>query len=362
MSDLGVGLIGTGFVADLHARGLAGAARARVLAAAGSSLDKARGFADTHGIPDAYGDYRELLARADIDLVCVGTPNDTHREIVLDAAAAGKHVVCEKPLARTLADADAMIAAASQATVKLMYAEVVCFAPKYVRAKQLIDEGALGRVFHVRHCEAHSGPHTDWFWRGQRSGGGVMMDMGCHSLELIRWLYGKPEVEYVSAELGTFVHGERTDLDDHALVTLRFTGDRVGVLETSWAKPGGMDDRLEVIGSGGTCYADLMRGSSLLAYSEAGYGYAVEKASTTKGWTFPIADESWEYGMPHQLAHFVDCVLSDRAPRESGEDGRAVLELIYAAYRSAATGERVHLPLELTPQQAAGAPCEAWLR
>ena len=275
MKDLGVGLIGSGFVADLHAMSLSRVPSVSVLAVAGRDLAKARRLADAHGIPTAYDDYRRVLERDDIDMVCVGTPNYTHREIVVAAAEAGKQIVCEKPLARTMADADAMLAAAAHAAVKLMYAELICFAPKYVRAKQLIDEGALGRVFHIKHGEQHYGPHSEWFWHGERSGGGVMMDMGCHSAEIIRWMYDKPAVESVTAELATYVHGDRTDLDDHALVTIRFEGNRVGVIEASWAKPGGMDDRIDIIGSAGVCYVDLLRGSSLLTYSDVGYGYAV---------------------------------------------------------------------------------------
>lgn len=284
-------MIGAGFVADLHLSAFARTSNAVVRAVAGRSLDSAATLASRHEITDAYGDYRSLLERDDIDLVCVGTPNDTHRDIVVMAAQAGKHVICEKPLARTLVEADEMIAATHQAGVKLMYAELLCFAPKYVRAKELVDEGAFGRVFQVRHTEQHSGPHADWFWQGERSGGGVMMDMGCHGVELLRWMYDKAQVESVTAVLGTFVHGTRTELDDHAVVVVGLEDDRLGVIETSWAKLGGMDDRVEITGDRGVTYVDLLRGSAMAAYSEAGYGYAVEKASQTNGWTFPMVDE-----------------------------------------------------------------------
>jgi predicted dehydrogenase len=360
LSKVGVGVIGSGFVADLHLSSFARNSNATVLAVAGRTAESAARLAAEHGIADSYGDYRRLLDRDDIDMVCVGTPNDTHRDIVLAAAQAGKHIVCEKPLARTLAEADEMIAATDNADVKLMYAELICFAPKYVRAKELIDEGAFGRVFQIKHGEQHSGPHSDWFWQGERSGGGVMMDMGCHGVEVIRWMYDKPAVESVTAELGTFMHANRTDLDDHALVTIRFAGNRLGVIETSWAKPGGMEDRIEIIGDGGVAYVDLLRGSSISAYSEAGYGYAVEKASQTSGWTFAMFEEYWNYGIPQEMQHFADCVLNDSEAIETGADGRADLEIIYAAYLSAGRGERVHLPLELSAEDAAKSPYLLW--
>jgi myo-inositol 2-dehydrogenase/D-chiro-inositol 1-dehydrogenase len=361
VNEIGVGLVGAGLIGDQHALAFKRVKGARVLGVADPDRARARRLADTHGVPAVFDDYRRLLERADIDMVCVGAPNYTHRDIVVAAAAAGKHVVCEKPLARTIAEADEMLAAADRAGIKLMYAELVCFAPRYVRAKELMDEGAFGRVFQIKHGETHYGPHSDWFWQGDRSGGGVLMDMGCHSIEIIRWLYGKPAIESVTAELGTFVHKDRTELEDHALVTIRFAGDRLGFIETSWAKPGGMDDRLDIQGSAGTCHGDMMQQSSLFTYSDVGYGYSVEKGTST-GYSFTIAEEYYNYGMPQEMQHFTDCLLNDTEPLETGADGRVSLEVIYAAYRSAANGRRITFPLELTAEEAAGSPYLVWKR
>ena len=103
---------------------------------------------------------------------------------------------------------DEMIEACRRAGVKLMYAEELCFAHKYVRAKELADEGALGRVYYVRQLECHYGPHSDWFWDVNLSGGGVLMDMGCHSIKFARWVFDNAPVESVYAEVATYVHGE----------------------------------------------------------------------------------------------------------------------------------------------------------
>src|SRR5262249_6356508 len=185
-------------------------------------------------------------------------------DMVVAWGEAGKAVAGEKRLARTLREADEMIAACQRAGVKLMYAEEICFAPKYLRAKELADEGALGEVYLVRQGEQHYGPHADWFWDPQLAGGGVLMGMGCHGIEWPRWWYGNPTARRVTAEVGRFVHHERTAAEDHAIVTVRFDGRRLGLIETSWAKPGGMDDRAEIVGSKGITYADLLRGSSLI--------------------------------------------------------------------------------------------------
>ena len=358
-TEIGVGLIGAGLIGDQHALAFRRVKGARLVAVADPDLQRARRLAQTYDVPHPVDDYRHVLERDDVDMICVGSPNFTHHEIVLAAADAGKHVVCEKPLALTLAEADEMIAAAAKARVKLGYAELICFAPRYVRAKELMDEGAFGRVFQIRHGETHYGPHSDWFWRGELSGGGVMMDMGCHSIEIIRWLYDKPAIESVTAELGTFVHGDRTDLEDHALVIIRFEGERLGIIETSWAKPGGMDDSLDIQGSAGTCHGDMMAQSSLFTYSDIGYGYSVEKG-TTKGYSYSIAEEYYNYGMPQEMQHFTDCLLEDREPMESGEDGRVGLEVIYAAYCSAAEGRRVSFPITLSSAEAAQPPYRMW--
>jgi myo-inositol 2-dehydrogenase / D-chiro-inositol 1-dehydrogenase len=360
MRDLGVGLVGSGFISNLHAEAFGHVREAAVLAVASATEAHARRLAEKQSVGRWHSDYRALLDEDDIDLVCVGVPNDLHRNVVVAAAEAGKHVICEKPLARTLAEADEMVAACEAADVRLMYAEELCFAPKYVRAKELVDEGALGEVFLVQQGEQHFGPHSDWFWDVSRSGGGVLMDMGCHAVEFFRWIFDKPQAESVMAELGTFVHGERTRGEDHAIATVRFTGNRIGLVETSWAKPGGMDDRAEILGSKGVIYVDLVRGSSLTTYSEVGYDYAVEKGPATRGWTFTMFEELWNYGLPQEMQHFVDCVLSDREPLETGDDGRAVLEIIYAMYLAAGDRGRVHLPLELDEGSAAQPPISCW--
>ncbi|MGH2459587.1 MAG: Gfo/Idh/MocA family protein [Chloroflexota bacterium] len=356
VEQVGVGIIGAGFIASLHAEALARVPEARIVAVASPTVGHAEGFAARHGIPHAYTDYRALLERSDIHLVTLALPNDLHCPATLDAAAAGKHVVCEKPLATSLAECDRMIAACRAANVKLMYAEELCFAPKYVRAKQLADEGALGRVYQVKQSECHDGPHRDWFWNVERSGGGVLMDMGCHSIEFARWIYGKPRPLSVYAQLGNYAHPGRTRGDDHSVCLVEYAGDRIGVAENSWARPGGVDDHAEIYGSAGLTVADLLRGSSLLTYSEPGYGYAVEKAPSTRGWTFTMFEESWNYGFPQEMAHFVRCVRDDLAPLESGEDGRQVIELICAAYESARTGRKVALPFETDARR----PIDLW--
>ena len=353
-----IGIVGSGFVARLHAEAFHYVADAEVVAVASPNREHAEAFGRRFGVSNVFTDYRELLKLSELDAVTIACPNDLHAQVAIDTAAAGKHVICEKPLALNLAECDAMIEACRQAGVLLLYAEELLFAPKYVRAKALVDEGALGRVYYVRQLEGHYGPHSDWFWDVERSGGGVLMDMGCHSIAFARWIYDNAAIESVSAEIGTYVHGGRTKGEDHSIVTMRFAGDRVAVAENSWARAGGMDDRAEIYGSEGLTVADLLRGSALTTYSERGYDYAVEKAESTRGWTFTMFEETWNYGFPQEMEHFVRCMRGAETPRSTGEDGRAVLEAIIAAYASAGRGERIALPYASDVRL----PIEGWRR
>ena len=358
MSKVNVGVIGTGFVGDIHAAAFKMVPDAQVVAVASPTPGKAKAFAEERGIARAMEDYRDLLALDEVDMVTLCLPNDLHAQATIDAAAAGKHVVCEKPLCRTLEEADRMIEACRRAGVLLMYAEELCFAPKYVRAKALVDEGALGRAFLVKQSEEHFGPHMPWFWDVERSGGGVLLDMGCHSIEYARWVFGKPRVKSVLASLGTYVHGAKTRGEDHSFCIVQYEGGKIGLAENSWAKTGGIDDRCEIYGSGGFTRADLLRGSSLLTYSESGYGYAVEKVASTSGYTFTMFEEIWNYGFPQEMAHFVRCVRGEEEPVETGEDGREVLKIICAAYESAGTGRRIEWPYD--PPKV-DKPIDLWL-
>jgi myo-inositol 2-dehydrogenase/D-chiro-inositol 1-dehydrogenase len=353
---VGVGLIGSQFIASIHAEALRACNHADIRAVASPTPGNAHKFAERHGIPKHFTHYRELIALPEVDMVVVGVPNDLHCEIALAAAAAGKHVVMEKPLCLNLAQADQMIEACRRAKVKLMYAEELCFAPKYVRLKALLDEGALGRPTLIKQSEKHDGPHAAHFWDVARSGGGVTMDMGCHAIEFFRWMLGRPPVKSVYAHMTTLVHGDKTRGEDNAILLLEFSDGTMALAEESWTKLGGMDDRAEVHGSKGVAYADLLHGNAIEAYSSLGYGYAVEKSGPTKGWSFPLYEEAWNYGFHAEMAHFVDCVQNDRKPLVTGEDGRAVLEVIFAAYESARSGRKVALPFHTTALK----PIDLW--
>jgi predicted dehydrogenase len=340
-----VGIIGSQFEADIHADSFRiMPEEAEVVAIASPTPGHAAALAKKYGIPDVYTDYREMLKDPAIEMVTITAPNRLHCQMTVDIANAGKHVVCEKPLCMTLEEADRMIETCRAQGVLLMYAEELYFTPKYVKAKEMADQGAFGKVYLVKQCEKHYGPHGAWFWDVEQSGGGVLMDMGCHGIAFVWWFLDRPKLKSVTAQLGTYVHQALTRGDDNSILILEFEGNQVGLVEDSWARTGGMDDRIEVFGSQGCTYGNLHMGNALPTYSETGYGYAVEKAPTTKGWTYPVFGELWNYGFPQEMVHFARCARGKETPLATGEDGRFVQEVLYAAYQSAGLGCRVDLP------------------
>lgn len=354
-----VGIVGSGFEADIHADSFRIMPdEAEVVAVASPTPGNAERFAKKHGIPRVFLDYRKMLEERDIEMVTIAGPNYLHAQMTIDAANAGKHVVCEKPLCMTLEEADLMLDTCRRKGVLLMYAEELFFTPKYVRAKQMADEGAFGKVYLVKQSEKHFGPHANWFWDVTKSGGGVFADMGCHGIAFCYWFLNRPAIKSVYCHMATHVHGDKTKGDDDVLCILEFEGGAVGLVEDSWARRGGMQDRIEVHGEGGVTYADLHMGNALPTFSEYGYGYAVEKAPTTKGWTYPVFEELWNYGFPQEMHHFARCVRGKETPQATGEDGRLVQEVLYAGYRSARIGAKVTLPYR---PKGVKRPIDLWL-
>ena len=347
MEKTKVAVFGAGFIANIHLESYTRFVHdAEVVAIYGRTKERAEALALQYGVPGIYDDMDQLLEECEVDVVDICVPNYLHHDVCMKAATHGKHVICEKPLAMTLEEADEMIEACESRGLKLMYAEELCFAPKYERVRQMVEQGAVGDVYMLKQGEKHDGPHSKWFYSKETAGGGVMMDMGCHALAWFRWMNRGVAVKNVYADMKTVFHKAITDCDDNAICIVEFENGVTGIAETSWAKPGGMDDRIEIYGNKGVVYADLFRGNSALTYSTDGYGYAAEKAGSTKGWTFTIFEEAFNQGYPQELAHFIECVRTGAEPKVTAKDGREVLKMIYAAYESARTGAKVSLPME----------------
>jgi len=301
----------------------------RVAAVWSRTAAHAHQFAREHGVALATDRLEELLDA--VDVACVNSPNACHASHAVAAAEAGCHVIVEKPLAVSLEEADRILEACARAGVGLAYAEELPFVPRFRHARETLLGGALGKPLYVTQREAHAGPYSPWFFSRDEAGGGVLMDMACHSVECVRWLLGKPPVERVTARLARLRHRERTELEDHAVLQFELAGGVRATCEASWALQGGMQSGLEIWGSEGTLEVDLLRGGGIRQYAQG-------------RWSTPLADWVAENGYPQELRHFLRCFAEGREPEESGADGRAVLEILYAAYASAAQGRSVALP------------------
>jgi len=342
---IGVGIVGTGFMGKAHASCYRAEGHAHVAMVASRTEAHARALAEAAGADAWTTDYRELVASPTVDAVDITVPNTLHRDVALAAIAAGKPFLVEKPLARTVAEADEVIAAARAAAVVGVYGENMRFSPALEKAKAMIDQGGLGRPILFRATEIHNGPfHADWFWDAEAAGGGAVIDMGIHGLYVAEWLMGA-RVTRVYAELGTLKWTEhcKGGAEDSAFITLRFDNGAMAELLNSWAIAGGRDVRAEVYGTAGTIHIDKARGESgLLAYSQEGYGPPVEveaalrpHVSTNVGWHFPTADAWHQHGHAYVVKHFLDVVGNGVEPLCTLEQGRRALELVEAVYRSA---------------------------
>ncbi len=338
-APLRIGLLGAGWISRVHLTALRGVPEGRAVAVWSRTRSRAERLAEEFGLELATDRIEELLAR--VDAVCVNSPNALHAEHALAAAQAGRHVIVEKPLAVSLEQGRAMLEACRAAGVGLAYAEELPFVPKFVRAREIARSGDLGEVLHVWQRESHAGPYSPWFFTRELAGGGVLMDMACHSVELARWLLGKPAVRSVSAWIRSTGRLRETPLDDHSITQLVFEGGATACCEASWILQGGMQSRLEVWGTKGHLEVDLLGGSGLRVFTPRGSA----AAGTGPGWAAALADWTFENGYPQELSHFLRCFREGRAPEESGEDGLAVLEILCAAYASAARdGAAVALP------------------
>ncbi len=346
MDKVRVGIIGSRFAAGLHAHAYHQLPHVEVVAVA--AADNLENFSRDNKIESTYEDYREMLARDDIDMVSVCVPNFLHKEMVLAVAKAGKDMICEKPMATRVCDAKAMLEACQKAGVKLMYAEDWLFAPALVRAKQIVDEGAIGKVLYVKAKETHPGSHSLYAQKANFCGGGAMIHLGIHPIAWVRYFLGKEVVEVMGRVTGG---GEKNlkhahfEGEDWSIAVLTFEGGEQALIEANYTTAGGLDDVIEIYGTEGTMKIDLSKGSPITMFSLPGYGYSIEKAEITTGWSMPAVDEDRNLGYWDEIAYFVDCVRKDREPMFGvrGEDGLRALEITMAIYESAREGRVVKM-------------------
>ena len=328
---LGTGLIGMFYTSTLH--GLR--SRDQVHVVYSRSEERASKFAGEWNIPHWTTDMDAAINHPETDVVVIGLPNNLHEKAVLAAAKAGKAILCTKPLGRNAEEAHRMLKAVEAAGVFHGYLEDLVYTPKTLKAIKSTQKGALGKVLWARSRETHPGPHSDWFWDKEQSGGGAIIDMGCHCIEISRSFIGKnvKPVE-VMCWMDTQVHP--IEAEDSAVGLVKYANGAVGQFEVSWTFRGGMDLRDEVSGTEGTIWLNHWLRTGFDMFTSVGEGgYVAEKAEGATGWMFPVGDEQGALGYVEMFADMLNALDNDTKPIEDFYDGYVVNAIMDAAYRSA---------------------------
>jgi predicted dehydrogenase len=334
ISLLGTGLIGDFYTATLHGQ----RGRDRVEVVYSRSEERRTAFQERWGIPESTTDMVAAIEHPHTDVVVVGLPNFLHVEAVERVAQAGKAVLCTKPLGRNADEAKRMLEVVEDAGVFGGYLEDLVYTPKTLKAIAAVESGAVGDVTWVRSRETHPGPHSAWFWDGRLTGGGAIIDLGCHCIEIIRNFVGKGNrpVE-VMCHTDTLVHPISDE--DNAIALIRFESGAIGQFEVSWTFRGGMDLRDEVAGTNGTIWLNhFLRTGFEMFTAGGGGGYVAEKSESAAGWLFPVGDEASELGYVDMFSDMFRALETGTSPRETFYDGYVVNAVMDACYRSATSG------------------------
>ncbi len=324
--ELSVGVIGAGAMGSTHARHWARVPGVRVKAVADLELEKAQRVAGSVGA-QAFASAEALLG-AGCDIVSVCTPTDSHRSLTEQALAAGCHVLCEKPMALSLQDCDAMLLAAERAQKLLSVGQVVRFFPEYANAKRQIESGAVGKPAAVRARRGGGFPGwSDWFTDPNRTGG-ILFDLGVHEFDWLLWCFGPVVRVYAKALTGRF---EKCDL---ALITLRHASGCVSHVESTWADPKGGGTRFEIAGDAGLLTHDARIAHSL--------SFRTETRTQTLAPLHPDDDPYY-----NQCLAFARAVRGEAPLAVTGADGRAAIAVAVAATESLQTGRAVTLKAEV---------------
>ncbi|MBK8502599.1 MAG: Gfo/Idh/MocA family oxidoreductase [Saprospiraceae bacterium] len=328
---LGTGLIGTFYTMCLHGQ----RSRDQVSAIYSRSQERADTFSKQWNIPRTYTDMAAAIRDSETEVVVIGLPNDQHEEAVHLAAGAGKAILCTKPLGRTSAEAHRMLNAVEKAGVFHGYLEDLAYTPKTLKALKAVQNGALGKVLWTRSREAHPGPHSDWFWNPEISGGGAIVDLGCHCIEIGRNYIGK-NIRPVEAMCWAATQAKPIDAEDNAIGLIKYENGAISQFEVSWTYRGGMDLRDEVAGTEGNIRTDHFLRTGFEMFTDVGLGgYVAEKAESTTGWLFPVGDEVNELGYVDMFSDMFNALETGQAPMETFYDGYIVNAIMDACYSSA---------------------------
>jgi predicted dehydrogenase len=329
-------LLGTGLIGGFYTMSLLGQRRKDSIVNV-CSAKSARQFAEKWNIPRYTSSIKEAIEDPESDVVVIGLPNYLHREAVELACRAGKHILCTKPLAMNGKEAKEILDMAEEAGVVHGYLEDLVYTPKTLKTIAMIQQGVCGKVLWARSREAHPGPHSAWFWEKQYSGGGALVDLGCHCIEIGRNYIGK-EIRPVEVMCWAATQVKPIEAEDHAIALIKYENGAISQVEVSWNFRGGMDLRDEISGTEGTIRLDHWLRTGFEVFSTgAGERYISEKSESETGWLFPVGDEVHSLGYNDMFTDMLDSIDNGRQPAETFYDGYVVNSIIDACYKSAET-------------------------
>jgi predicted dehydrogenase len=331
-----IAMLGAGFIGRFYADALQGyRSKDKVVSIYARREESAVKFAADYNCAQWTTDMEAAIANPDVDVVCIALPNNIHEAAVMLCCKHKKAVMTTKPLGRNSDEAKRMLIAVEEAGIFNGYLEDLVYTPKFIKANQSVKEGAVGRVLWAKSRETHPGPHSNWFWDIEQAGGGCILDLGCHCVEISRSYIGK-DIKPVEVMCWADTQVKPIDAEDHAIGLVKYANGAIGQFEVSWTFRGGLDLRDEVMGTEGTIWINsfLRTGFEMFTTGKGG-DYIAEKAESNSGWLFPVGDELNELGYNHMFMDMFNSMEKGEAPKETFYDGYVVNCILDAAYKSA---------------------------
>ena len=333
-----IAILGGGFIGRFYAESLHGQRNPdRVKVVYARREETATRFATDYNVPHWTTNMEEAIKHPETEVVVIALPNNLHLDAVMLCAKHKKAVICTKPLGRNAVEAKKMLQAVEKAGIFAGYLEDLCYTPKFLKSLASVKAGAIGNVLWAKSRETHPGPHSDWFWDKELAGGGAIIDLGCHCIEIARNFIGK-DIKPVEVMCWMDTQVKPIDAEDHAIALVRYENGAIGQFEVSWTFRGGMDLRDEVMGTEGTIWLNgFLRTGFEMFTSGKSEGYVAEKAESNSGWQFPVGDEVHELGYTNMFTDMFNSLEQGREPAETFYDGYIVNAIIDTAYKSAKT-------------------------
>lgn len=343
-----IAMLGSGFIGRFYADALHGyRSKDKIVSIYSRREESARKFAANYQVDHWTTTMEEAIARPEVDVVCISLPNHLHEEAVMLCCKHKKAVITTKPLGRNATEAKRMLEAVEQAGIFNGYLEDLVYTPKFIKAMESVKNGALGRILWAKSRETHPGPHSDWFWDIEKAGGGCILDLGCHCVEITRSYIGK-DILPVEVMCWADTQVKPIDAEDHSIGLVKYENGAIGQFEVSWTFRGGLDLRDEVMGTEGTIWTNsFLRTGFDMFTTGKGADYVAEKAETNSGWLFPVGDELNELGYNHMFMDMFNALEQGKEPKETFYDGYVVNCILDAAYRSVKTKAWEPVKLEI---------------